>query len=163
MPRRHFRRNVPIRIRKVQPSDIEAVVLIEREQFPVPWPKEYFFAELDNPIASFLVAVEETDGGIIGFMVFWMMDRDIELHQIAVSSGEKRRGVATKLLRFLLQSGRERRIESIHLEVRQSNAAAIRLYEKFGFRKSGQRKDYYQNPMEDACLFFLSLASPGPR
>lgn len=151
-----------IRIRKAQASDIEAVGLIERDQFPVPWPEDYFLSELDNPISSFLVAVGETDYGIIGFMVYWMIDRDIELHQIAVSSGAKRRGVATKLLRFLLQTARERRIESIHLEVRQSNAAAIRLYEKFGFRKSGQRKDYYQNPVEDACQFSLSLASAIP-
>jgi len=157
MPKLHFCGKSPIRIRKAQASDIESVGLIERQQFSVPWPEEYFSAELTNPLSTFWVAVEAVSGRVIGFMVFWLIDGTIELHQVAVSSGEKRRGVASELLRFLLRTARERGIDSVYLEVRQSNAAAIGLYEKFGFRKTGQRKGYYRHPVEDACLFSLSL------
>lgn len=161
MPKLHFCRKSPIRVRKAQTSDIEAVGLIERQQFSVPWPEEYFSAELTNPLSSFWVAVEAAADRVIGFIVFWMIDGTIELHQVAVSADDKRRGVASELLRFLLRTARERGIDSIYLEVRQSNAAAIGLYEKFGFRKVGQRKGYYQHPVEDACLFSLSLSPAG--
>jgi ribosomal-protein-alanine N-acetyltransferase len=157
MPKLHTCGKSPIRIRKAQVSDIEAVGFIERQQFTVPWSEEYFSAELINPLSSFWVAVEATGGKVIGFMVFWVIDETIELHQVAVSSGEKRRGIASELLRFLLRTAREQDIDSVYLEVRQSNTAAIGLYEKFGFRKTGQRKEYYRNPTEDACLFSLRL------
>jgi ribosomal-protein-alanine acetyltransferase len=159
MPRLRFRGKSPIQIRKAQASDIEAVGFIERQQFSVPWPDGYFSDELTNPLSSFWIAVEAASDRVIGFMVFWVIDGMIELHQIAVSSDEKRRGVASELLRFLLRMAREWGIDSVYLEVRQSNAAAIGLYEKFGFRKTGQRKGYYRNPEEDASLFSLRLPS----
>ena len=157
MPKQPFCGKPPIRIRKAQASDIEAVGFIERQQFSVPWPEEYFSAELTNPLSSFWVAVEAAGGRVIGFMVFWVIDGTIELHQVAVNSDDQRGGVASELLRFLLQTARERGVDSVYLEVRQSNAAAIGLYEKFGFRKTGQRKGYYRNPEEDAFLFSLRL------
>ncbi|NLA86564.1 MAG: ribosomal protein S18-alanine N-acetyltransferase, partial [Clostridiales bacterium] len=82
-----------------------------------------------------------------------------ELYQIAVREDMRRRGVADSLMAAALAYCRENHIDSLYLEVRKSNEAAIRLYQKHGFKNAGRRKNYYSNPVEDAVVMSLAPAA----
>lgn len=148
-------------IRRATAADLEAVVRIEREQFSHPWNGEYFAAELQNHRCHFWVALASRDetepGSVVGYMVFWRIGPELELHKIAVATACQRQGHASCLLERFIQEARDMAGERAWLEVRASNVAAIRLYEKYGFRCAGRRPDYYAQPEEDALVFELVL------
>ena len=85
-----------------------------------------------------------------------------ELENIAVADAAKRRGYGALLIASLLEHARGNRASSIFLEVRASNVAARRLYEKFGFEVASRRPQYYRNPSEDAVLYRLELRESAP-
>ncbi len=160
-------------IRKAQHADIDRVHQIKVEQFPNPWKKELFHDELTHDMAHFYVAEEknkillgtgntgeqldkksgENVGEIVGYILFWIIEETLELHDIAVSGRNQGKGIASTLMDFLLKSARKKKVEEIFLEVRRSNQKAITLYEKFDFKKIGERKNYYNNPPEDALIY----------
>ena len=76
---------------------------------------------------------------------------------MVTAAGDRRRGIGSQLLKELIAIARERKLQTIFLEVRESNVAARALYCKFGFEESGRRKNYYANPTEDAVLYTLNL------
>lgn len=157
MPKANAPPPAPPRIRKAAAFDLAAVERIEREQFPNPWNREYYAAELVNPISHFFVAELPPSGAVAGFMLFWRLAGELELHKIAVESRWQRRGYASRLLEFFIRSGRSQGSERAVLEVRASNAPAIRLYEKYSFRLVGRKPGYYDKPAEDALLYELVL------
>ncbi len=145
-------------IRPAGTDDIPAVMEIERCQFPLPWTAEHLQAVLSQRLCFFFVA--EDDGSLlVGFMVGWLLEGEMELHQIAVRPDRQNQGIGGRLLDFLVAEARHRRADRIRLEVRPSNAAAIRLYEKQGYRRRGIRRDYYPFPAEDAWVYELELSS----
>ena len=73
---------------------------------------------------------------------------------VAVSDALRRQGIAGKLLTEAMRRGREQGISDYTLEVRKSNKAAVSLYEGLGFRTEGVRKDYYEQPREDALIMW---------
>jgi ribosomal-protein-alanine acetyltransferase len=94
---------------------------------------------------------------ILGFLVARHISREWELENIVVASTARRKGLGKRLLQALLNAMRETNTQDVFLEVRESNAAARALYEKAGFRQTGRRKAYYEDPPEDALLYHLSL------
>lgn len=142
-------------IRKAEAADLPAVARIEREQFSNPWPMEYYAAELSNHLSNFFVAEESGSGALIGYLLFWRLDAELELHKIAVAAPWQRQGHASRLLEFFVRTGRSWNCERAVLEVRAHNAPAIRLYEKFFFRCVGRRREYYSRPLEDALVYEL--------
>ncbi len=140
-------------VRKASSDDIPRVFEIEIEVTPNPWKEHYFAAEIGNPLSFFYVAEERETNDIAGYIVFWLIDDLMELHNIAVASQFQRKGVANALMEFMIQVASECDIQEIFLEVRASNAPAIFLYEKFGFIFNGVRKNYYSKPREDALLY----------
>ena len=142
-----------LRIRKAAAADLPAVMAIEREQFSHPWSAEHFAAELANRVAQFYVAENRENSLLAGFLLFWRLGDELELHKIAVAGVCQRRGSGSCLLDFFIRTARSWRCRRALLEVRASNAAAIRLYEKFAFRCIGRRRDYYSSPVEDALVF----------
>ena len=146
------------RIRRAQASDLPSVERIEREQFANPWTREYYAAELRNRLSHFYV-VEA--GPIVAYLLFWRLDGELELHKIAVGRPWQRQGHAARLLDFFLQAGRSWGSERAVLEVRESNLAAIRLYEKYAFRPVGRRSDYYTLPVEDALVYEFDFTGAG--
>jgi [ribosomal protein S18]-alanine N-acetyltransferase len=90
---------------------------------------------------------------LLGFLIAHRIDAEWELENIAVATAARRRGVATGLLRALLDHVRAENGDAIFLEVRQSNDAARSLYGKAGFHETGLRKNYYSAPQEDAVLY----------
>src|SRR5205085_1192179 len=101
--------------------------------------------------------VAEQDGAIVGFLAASNVAGESELLNMAVKDNGKRQGIGSALVQHFIAASSAAGCARVLLEVRASNAAAIRLYEKHGFRQAGIRKNYYSNPSEDALLFSLSL------
>lgn len=120
--------------------------------------QEVFYPEA-SPARIALIAVQEGNAEVLGFLVASHHPPDWELENIAVASESRGKDIGTQLLQALLTRAQQTNSESVFLEVRESNAAARALYEKLVFRQTGRRKSYYANPIEDAILYSKSLGS----
>ena len=139
-----------ISIRQLSYSDLPQVIAIERRSFPTPWSLAMFVLELSKPSGVCLAAMQ--DGAIVGYLICSKYDRVYHLMNIAVDPSARRQGLGQRLLEALIErAGAE---ESYTLEVRTSNAPAIALYERFGFRSAGTRPRYYQDTGEDAMIMW---------
>jgi len=137
-------------IRDMELEDLEQVMPIERECFSIPWTENGFFTFLIRQDALFLVA--EEDGEILGYIGILTVLEEGEITNVCVRPSARRRKVASLLLEELIYRMEKAGIAVIHLEVRESNAPAIALYEKYGFVRDGMRRGYYEKPREDALL-----------
>lgn len=145
-----------IRLVPLEQRHIEQMSGIEKECFSTPWSRELLEGELSNPLAVYLVA-ETADGTVAGYAGIMVILSDAELVNVAVTKERREKGIATKLLEELIDYCRDSDIEQIHLEVRRSNAPAIALYDKLGFKANGMRFGYYESPKEDALLMSKNL------
>jgi len=105
-----------------------------------------------------LLLVLEEATQVTGFIIALCCGSEWEIESIAVKDDARRRGLGDKLMGELLARARAGGAEAIFLEVRESNRAARKLYEKKGFVEAGRRPAYYSNPPEDAILYRFSLA-----
>lgn len=142
-------------VRKMRPEDVGAVVAIETEAFSSPWRRETFLELIDRPTAELLVMVHGDE--VVGYAVLWCILDQGEIANIAISSHMRGRGLGRQLLAEVLDVGRARGVETVFLEVRDSNAAALALYQSFGFTQVGQRRGYYERPREDARILMAKL------
>jgi ribosomal-protein-alanine N-acetyltransferase len=143
-------------IRRLTYADLPQVVAIERRAFPTPWSLAMFVLELSKPSGICLAA--RRNGRLTGYLVCSRYDTVWHIMNVAVAPEERRTGVATALLTELL--GRVGDPAARYtLEVRQSNAGAITLYERFGFRGAGTRRRYYQDNGEDALIMWRTPAT----
>ena len=134
---------------KAEESRIEEIMALEKECFSPPWTEGTVLSELYNSDTFFTVASEED---IVGFIIMRRLGDEAEVFQIAVTEARRRAGIGSALLGKALKDADERGIQSVYLEVRAGNPAAMRLYEKHGFRKAGTRKNYYEAPRENAVV-----------
>ena len=105
-----------------------------------------------------LLAEEESgDVTVLGFLIARCLPDEWEIENVVVEGSRRRRGIARSLVRELVAAADLAGVGSIILEVRESNLAAVRLYESIGFTTEGRRKGYYQSPAEDALLYRLTL------
>jgi ribosomal-protein-alanine N-acetyltransferase len=140
-----------LRIEPMRLDDLPAVHVIERASFSTPWPDTAYRAELEtNRLATYLVA--RSGGEIVGFAGIWLMVDEAHVTTFAVHPAWRRQGIGERLLVALLDAAIARRAREATLEVRLSNLAARRLYEKFGFRPVGLRPRYYSDNGEDALI-----------
>lgn len=139
--------------RFMEEKDLEQVCEIENKTFSRPWKREDFLASIANPEHIYIVA-EENDV-IAGYCGLWMIAGEGQINNVAVREDFRKKGVGCGMLNYLLELGRERNQSTFTLEVRASNEAAIRLYEKLGFHSAGLRKDFYEKPREDANIMWL--------
>jgi len=138
-------------VRRLAYSDLPAVISIERRSFPAPWSLAMFVLELSKPSGICLAASEEEE--LLGYLVCSRYDRVWHLMNVAVAPEWRRRGVASRLIRQLVdEAGGEL---PFTLEVRVSNRDAIAMYERLGFRSAGVRPRYYQDNGEDALIMWL--------
>ena len=144
-----------INIRKANTGDIETIIKIEEQRFPHPWGKKFFSDEITHDISYFYVAEDIPASQLAGYIIFWIIAEEMELHKIAVSEAYQGRGIGKELMRFMLDTAAQKKVEKIFLEVRKSNTAAVRLYESFHFKLTGTRKNYYSDPEEDALIYCL--------
>jgi ribosomal-protein-alanine N-acetyltransferase len=147
---------LPLALRTMDARDVPAVAAVERQVFSDPWPESFFLGELAQPLMFARVA--ERAGKLVGYSVAWLGAGGApgigtgHLGNLAVTPGERRRGVASALLADLLSVARDRGVGSLTLEVRATNAAAQALYRAHGFRLVGVRRGYYRDTGEDAMV-----------
>ena len=134
---------------------VPQIAALEAESFSAPWDAASIRGELDNPLALWLVA--EADGVVLGYVGSQLCFEDADILNVCVAPAARRRGVAAALMAELEQRLLPRGAEQITLEVRASNEAALRLYEKLGYRQAGLRKHYYEKPREDALILQKTL------
>jgi [ribosomal protein S18]-alanine N-acetyltransferase len=143
-----------VEIRRLVYSDLPAVLSIERRAFTTPWSLAMFVLELSKPSGICLAALE--DGVIVGYLVCSRYDTVWHLMNVAVDPVRQRQGIASALLVRLFDQA-DKPSEQYTLEVRTSNDAAIRLYERFGFRAAGRRRAYYHDNREDALIMWRTV------
>lgn len=139
-----------LQIKKMDESDLDQVSDIAAELFAMPWTREGFAQALLMENACFLVA--KNNGTVAGYCGLFMAADEGEVINVAVRPDCQGRGIASLLFQALLQEGWRNGISRFFLEVRVSNLAAIRLYEKNGFSIQGVRKNFYKMPREDAFV-----------
>lgn len=134
---------------------LPAIQKIEQESFSVPWTEPMLRLQLDPDSHVFLTA--EADGRVVGYVgLMYVLDEGY-ISNVAVHPDWRRQGVADALLTGLEERAKKLMLSFLTLEVRESNAPAIALYEKHGYRAVGRRRNYYEKPTEDAILMTLKL------
>ena len=150
-----------IRVRSGTAADLTRLMEIARYSATSAQWAQIEYEKLAKPESNreFLVVVE--DDRVCGFIVGRGAAEEWEIENIAVSGDARRRGLGTRLMGEFLDRVRARGGTEVYLEVRESNHAARKLYEKWGFVETGRRKSYYQNPPEDAILLRFSFPQQG--
>ncbi len=143
-------------LRPMTMADLDDVCVIEEQCFSVPWSRESMEKELEgNDQAHYLVV--EIDGKVVGYAGFWQVLDEGHIMNIAVVPEMRGQGLGEELMRAMLQQGTQLGIIYWTLEVRVSNIAAIKLYEKVGFTSAGIRPGYYEKPREDANIMWYKF------
>jgi ribosomal-protein-alanine N-acetyltransferase len=138
------------------PRYLDSIIQIENVSFSTPWSPAGFLQEMRNPVSQLWAALGDRD--LKGYMCFWMFDLEIQLLDLAVHPEERKKGLGRLLLNHLIETAVSNDLESLWLEVRVSNAGAIRLYQDLGFVQAGVRRKYYSDTQEDAKVMCLTLA-----
>jgi len=139
-------------IRRMKHDDLDSVLNVEKKSFITPWSKLMFLDELENIRARYFVA--EVSGIIVGYAGFWIIMDEGHITNIAVDPSFRRMKIGSRLLEKIIETARENEVRALTLEVRKSNAAAISMYKKFGFKVEGIRKNYYSDTHEDAYIMW---------
>lgn len=141
-------------IRKALISDAELLSNMEEKCFSKPWSEESIAHHMENG-AFFFIA--EEDNVPLGYAGMEIVFDEVNIYNIAVLKEHRRRGIGRALVNKLIDTAKEKGALAMYLEVRHRNLAAIELYESVGFTFIGLRKNYYQNPTDNALLYRLSL------
>lgn len=142
--------NKKIEIFPATADDLEAIAEIELLSGLSLWGTESYKSELARDENLFYVA--KSDGKVVGFVFARPITPEIEIFNIAVLSEFRKQGIGRKLFETILELAVDRGCRECWLEVRESNLAARRFYEKLNFQNAGRRKNYYRSPVEDALL-----------
>ena len=141
-----------VKIVPMAAEHLDRLEQVERMCFSRPWSKKMLAEELDNQCAAFLVAVEPETEKAVGYAGLLVVADEGYITNVAVDPSCRRQGVAAQLLQVFDNFAKGNHLAFLTLEVRPSNAAAIALYEGFGFREVGRRRNYYDLPKEDALI-----------
>ena len=135
---------------RMNESHVKAVAELEKLCFSDPWSENSVASELQNKLALWLVAEEES--ALAGYIGSQTCGEESDVMNVAVHPDFRRRGIAEALVNRLVEELKAIGSQCLTLEVRASNVPAIALYEKMGFAEIGRRKIYYRNPREDALI-----------
>jgi [ribosomal protein S18]-alanine N-acetyltransferase len=134
-------------------DDLDAIEEIERASYPTPWSRSMFASELAKPSSLSFGAIDES-GVLVGYLVLSRYVDAWHVMNVAVAPEKRRQGIASALLRRLLDLTKDDADRGYTLEVRVSNVGAISLYERFGFKPKGVRRGYYTDNREDALIMW---------
>jgi len=144
----------PAIVRLTADADLDDVAALEAASFSHPWSRDMLARELQNTNVSRIYAARDGVGGLVAFCACWFLADELHINTLAVRHSERRRGHATRLLRFVFREAVGEGVRRATLEVRRSNDAAVQLYTGLGFEIRGIRRNYYDNPVEDALLLW---------
>ncbi|MBP7176502.1 MAG: ribosomal protein S18-alanine N-acetyltransferase [Thermoclostridium sp.] len=142
-----------IEIRKVKPEDIDGIALVETQSFTIPWSRQMFADELNNPLALYYVATCEDK--VIAYAGLWIIADEGHITNVAVEPSWRRQQIAARMMQKILEAAEEYKLSGLTLEVRAGNQPAISLYQKFGFQVEGRRRGYYSDDHEDALIMWF--------
>lgn len=153
-----------MRVRPMLASDIDAVLALEQaSQEAAHWRREEYLACIEHAGDSAVQRiglVAEWNESFAGFAIVRCLTApggdEAELESMAVCPAMRRQGIGGILLAAIIAAAKERGVQRLDLEVRASNAAAMRLYGRAGFKESGRRRAYYHDPEEDAVLMRIT-------
>ena len=131
-------------------DDIAQVAALEQACFSDPWPQSVLEKELENELSLWMVAKESSE--VLGYVGSQSVLDEADMMNLAVRETARRQGIARSLVQTLCKRLSEKGVQSLTLEVRDSNEPAIRLYEALGFSQAGKRPNYYFHPKEDARI-----------
>jgi ribosomal-protein-alanine N-acetyltransferase len=149
---------VQLEIRPMVEEDLDEVMEIEKVSFPTPWSRESYLAELENETSIYRIV--RWQGKLIGYGGMWLIVDEGHITNIAVHPDYRRLGTGEKLLEELIGLARQYQAMGVTLEVRPSNRAALRLYNKLGFIPAGIRRGYYSDTGEEAIIMWKYLTIP---
>jgi len=143
-------------IRPMLPIDLSEVMAIENRSYDFPWSEGIFCDCLEN---QYLAMLYVRNKKILAYSVSQFIVDECHLLNLCVSQEAREQGLATKMIKYLINQARQSDIGSIFLEVRVSNEPAIHLYDKLGFNEIGMRRDYYPgiNGREDALVLAYEI------
>ena len=142
-------------LREMTESDIKEIAELEKECFSEPWSEDSLKDELTNETARFYVLRDNEK--LLGYIGANNICGEIYITNVAVNSACRGKGYGKKLVNHLTRQSKLEKALFVTLEVRKSNANAIALYEKCGFKKIGERKNFYSKPTEDALIYTYYL------
>ena len=140
--------------RATAPADIAVVEALQGEAFTNPWGAEAIRWELENTDVARLYVLRDATRQILAYCACWVIFDELHINSLAVAATHRRRGLATALLRAVIREAAGDEVKAATLEVRRSNVAALALYEKLDFKVEAVRRDYYQDPREDALVLW---------
>jgi ribosomal-protein-alanine N-acetyltransferase len=143
-----------INLRTARPEDVDAIWELEKICFQTPWSRADFERDIsENILATYMVAYHKEQ--LVAYAGIWVVLDEGHITNVAVHPDFRNQGIATMILVELLNRAREKGATRFTLEVSTKNDLAIALYEKFGFRNAGCRKEYYEGTKEDAMIMWL--------
>ena len=144
--------NVELLIKPLTEENVDAVCVLEEEAFSMPWHKESFLEMIANENACYLVALVGEE--VVASCGLRHIVGEGEITNVVTKNTMRGKGVGRQILLKLLEEGTKMGAEAFTLEVRVSNAPAIHLYESLGFVSEGVRKNFYEEPTEDALIMW---------
>lgn len=143
-------------IRTMLPTDLEHVILVEREIFLFPWSPGNF---ADSLKAGYICQILEQAHSLIGYGIMMMSPEEAHILTLGIAAGWQKKGWGKKMLGHLIELARAEKAKSVFLDVRESNHSAALLYQKTGFQHVATRKGYYPAMCgrEDARVMQLVL------
>ncbi len=137
-------------IRRSRPDDATAIAEMEQNIFGDPWGQKDIFSYICSERGMCFTALD--NGEPIAYIIGQKIPPEGEIYRIAVREDKRQRGIGYRLLSYALKTEMGHGVETVFLEVRAKNLAARALYKSYGFNEIGTRKNYYQNPTDDAVI-----------
>ncbi len=144
-----------MQVRRAVPDDAPKIAALEEEIFPDAYSVKDIFSYICQPTGACYVATDD-EGTLLAYIIGRTIAPEGEIYRIATAPRNRRRGIAYRLMSYMRKCEMGRGLETLFLEVRQKNIAAINLYKSFGFIDCGIRPGYYKNPDDDAVVMILS-------
>ena len=141
-----------ISFRLMAPEDADAVEVVEKACFAIPWSRESFWKAAGDSDTCYLLALDAER--VIGYAGCWISFEEGQITNVAILPEYRGKGVGTRLMAELIRLLLARGLTALTLEVRPSNAPARALYARYGFHEAGVRKGYYQDNGEDALILW---------
>ena len=138
--------------REIAPEDADAVEVVEKACFSIPWSRDSFWKEAANENTLYLLALDGER--VIGYAGCWISFEECQITNVAILPEYRGQGIGTRLFGAIIEAVKAKGVTAMTLEVRPSNAPARALYARYGFKDAGRRPHYYQDDGEDAIIMW---------